>query len=1112
MTAAVHILSGPAGSGKTGRLIERCQAGTQAAVGAALWIVPSYRHGERLRERLIENGCGGIGLRLLTFEDFAADIIRAHDPAACPLANVQRRLLVDDLLAELHQRKQLTHFDRVAETRGFAEGTVALVSELKRNEIRPIDFARAAYRRGYAGTRAARATRGEAISLKERECARVYARYQRLLRDRHLYDLQGRLWYARDLLCGGARRPFEAVRVVFVDGFVDFARTQHDILDALAGWVDELWIALPDEPGDDRAELFTRPRATLARLQRLTPTVHQPPFLADTAAMAGGECLPFSVDASAPDRPAGLLHLERQLFRPLRKVVQPPDADGILCLEAPGLLGEARMVARQIKALLLEGTPAEDILVTMRDLVPYADLLREVFAEYGIPVDVEGAEPLLRNPAVSTLLRALRLPDEDWPFAAVTALLRSGYFRPDWPETRSDPEVAGHAEVLLRLLGEPRHREAYAEAVRRWADDPPPGLEDEQAEESRRARTHDLAQRCRRFLERFFCAWDDAPHQAVLADHIAWLRRFAADLGLPVVAVERPADAAAWGRFQEELDHWLRIDQLVHRQRRPLSRADFQRRLAALAAEAGLGRTPRGPGRVRVLSAPLARTLEVPYLFVMGLGERGFPRLVAPDPLFDEQERQSFKQAGLDFRCVSDLLPDEMLLFYQVVTRARRRLVLSYPAVDDRGQSLLPSSFLHLLLQCFAPGAVPVERRRMLIERYDKDPPLCPAEYRVQVAARREGFRAASLPAALAENLEAAEAMVRLRWGKDYTPYDGMFRNPAAIDAVGQLFGPEKVFSPTALEDYIACPFRFLLKHVLRLEVLEEPREEIEVTRRGQAFHRALSRLHTQLKAEDVHHPSDAVDLYVRERLTEAVEEYVARAPSPASKMLWRLEGQRLLRAGARYRGHWQQFVAPWLPLGVAPRPAFFEVDFGLKAPDGSIPTGPLVIRVDDVEVRISGRIDRVDVADLEDGVAFWIIDYKTGRSGHYTGTDLAAFRRLQLTLYALAVEQVLLADRNARPLGLAYWLVSEGGPKVVLPARGAVTWFQETARWREVREQLQRWVATLVANIRRGVFALRPRSEHCTQTCNFSQVCRISQTRWVEKSWHLPLPGGEEE
>ena len=33
-------------------------------------------------------------------------------------------------------------------------------------------------------------------------------------------------------------------------------------------------------------------------------------------------------------------------------------------------------------------TLADDILITLREIVPYADLLREVFAEYGIPLDV----------------------------------------------------------------------------------------------------------------------------------------------------------------------------------------------------------------------------------------------------------------------------------------------------------------------------------------------------------------------------------------------------------------------------------------------------------------------------------------------------------------------------------------------------------------------------------------------------------------------------------------------------------------------------------------------------------------------------------------------------
>ena len=173
-------------------------------------------------------------------------------------------------------------------------------------------------------------------------------------------------------------------------------------------------------------------------------------------------------------------------------------------------------------------------------------------------------------------------------------------------------------------------------------------------------------------------------------------------------------------------------------------------------------------------------------------------------------------------------------------------------------------------------------------------------------------------------------------------------------------------------------------------------------------------------------------------------------------------------RAAAAARGRrairvtGEKFVEPWLERGIGPRPHFFEVDFGLPPADApgeeaEAAYPPLVIRDEAVEVRISGRIDRVDLAELPDGeVGFWIIDYKTGRSSHYTSTDLAEFRRLQLTLYALAVQEVLLAGQPARPLGLAYWLVAEAGPKVVLPSRNQLLWLDETQRWRAVREQLQ--------------------------------------------------------
>jgi ATP-dependent helicase/DNAse subunit B len=1040
MPARVHIVCGLRAA-----LLDRFRAAP-----GALWLGPTRRAVTEARRSL------GPDAAMWSIADFADDVVRRGDPDARPLSAAQRRLVADDLVQELFQQGEVKHFGAVSDTRGFTEGLTNLFAELQRLDVSPAEFTHAA---------------GQP---KERECARVYARYMQELSRLHLLDPDGRTARAAALLRDESYRPFDVVRTVFVEGFTDFSAVQFELLDALAGRVEEMWFGLPDEPDDDRAELFSVPRGTLQRL-----TEKYPDATVDTVPRSGGQVPEVS----------GLTHIARQLFRSMRSVEVAENADGMSLIEAPGVLGEARMVARRIKTLLLDGVPPEEILIVLRDIEPNAELLREVFAEYGLPVDIEGTEPLLRHGSVAALLRAVRLPEDDWPFAGVTALLRNTFFRPMWPEIAGDPEMANKAEALLRLLGEPRGRDAYLAAAQRWAEEIQPGLEDEQAQESRRRRTHELASHCAAFLPRFFRAWDDAPTLAPLAEHVAWLRRFADDLGFP--------EDAALTRLWREIDCWLA------RPGRPLDRKTFHRRLTSLASGAGLAKTPRGSGRIRVLSAEMARNLDADVVFLMGLGERSFPRLLLPPTLLDESERQAFKQAGIAFAGANELLPSEMLLFYQLVTKPRRGLVLSYPAVDARGQALLPSSFLLAVVDCFNDGAIATTGRRMLTEGYDRDEPLSHAELRVLLARRADDGHG-QMPA----NLRDAADLSRRRFHEGtYNAYDGSFSDPDVIDEVARIFVPERVFSPTALEDYVACPFRFFLKHVLRLEPLEDPKEEIEVTRRGQAFHRALARLHRSLKEQGIHRPSDAVRSQMLHEIEDAVREDVSRAPSPASKALWRLEGQRLLRVASRYGAQWEKFLEPWQGKKVQPTPHWFEVDFGLAGADGSMPHGPLIIRSDGIEVRVSGRIDRVDIATLPDGPAFWIIDYKTGLAGNYTGADLANFRRLQLTLYALAVEEVLLADKGARPLGLAYWMVTETGPKIALPAKNQLVWLDEPRQWRTVREKLQAWVATLASNIRRGNFSLTPRSDNCTELCPFSQVCRITQSRHVGKEGMLALP-----
>jgi RecB family exonuclease len=399
----------------------------------------------------------------------------------------------------------------------------------------------------------------------------------------------------------------------------------------------------------------------------------------------------------------------------------------------------------------------------------------------------------------------------------------------------------------------------------------------------------------------------------------------------------------------------------------------------------------------------------------------------------------------------------------------------------------------------------------MLIEGLDRDEPLSPAEYRVRAAASLAagGRLPAGLPRDLAANLRAAALAAERRHGDaEHNPYTGLLRHPAVLAELRERFGGENVISPTALETYIACPFRFLLEDVLHLEPLEEPGEDIEASDRGLVFHRALAWLHRYLKERGIDGPTADVDRLIREGLEREVREHSGHA-SRAAEALWQIEGRRLQRKAGRYRADWEKFVAAWAELKVVPRPAYLEKGFGTAPTNGGpeeVP--PLVITGDGVEVRLGGRIDRVDLAETEAGTFFWIVDYKTGRSAHYSAQSLRTFQRLQLTLYALAVERVLLGGRGARPLGLAYWLVTDSGPKVVLPGgRKPHGWFASAEEWAKVSGLLEGLVADLVRHIRAGDFPLAPRSETCTETCPYGQVCRITQGRGVEKKWDLALP-----
>ncbi len=514
MFQGVTILAGAARSGKTGRLIDAYRAVLASGpMGAALWLSPTYRAATEIRRQLVTGPLAGcLSPHCLTFDRFAARVLDGSPRNLRAISPPLVRVLLRGLVAEVRARGELRYFEPIADSAGFLDLLVGFIQEFKRLEIWPQELAQA---------------RGRRASPKDRELLKLYEAYQQLLNKHDLYDAQGQFWSARALLNEGHLGPFARLRHVFVDGFTDFTRTEHEMLQILAGRVDSLTISLPVEDGDRRPQLFSKSAKTVAELQLRHPQLKL-------------ERLPRRRLAS----PA-LSHLEENLFINPRQLRAATESKGIEVVPAAGATDEIESLARRIKWLLVHGddslperpVPPEDILVVFRSLTDAADIVQEVFAEFGIPVAVGRHPPLGRAPALAALLAWLRLDLEDWPFRQVLRLLGHNFFRPVWPEWQAGQGPAA-AERLVRALRIPSGRARLLAAVERVAQNRGDDVTDECPGIS-------LGEQARRALPLLTA-------MAGRSTHCPSMRRFASG---PPRWTSWPRLPGCWGRPTRMLNH-----------------------------------------------------------------------------------------------------------------------------------------------------------------------------------------------------------------------------------------------------------------------------------------------------------------------------------------------------------------------------------------------------------------------------------------------------------------------------------------------------------------------------------------------------------------------------
>ena len=687
-----HLLLAPAGHGKTEHLIRRIrQVTAEEPLAPVMVIVPNTIQAGGFRQRLAAAG-GALGVEVHTFHTLYAELLsRAGQPMpllADPLRIHLLRLIVNDLC----ERGEIRYYATLRDKPGFIAALRNTIEELKRARIFPEDFAAS--------------TRG--IDPRQEEIALIYSAYQDWLQTQRWADNEGRGWLAAIALEADPGLGTDG-RLLAVTGFDEFNPTHLAVLSLLAKRAKETLITLT---GD---------------LQRPDRPAHRRFRRAQNALVSSLSIQPEAMDSATLLVPA-LAHTEKFLFEDHQSSI-PSGHDvenqksEIEFVEAQTRAIEARAALRWLKIRILrDGMRPGEVAVLARDIEPYRPFLEETAAEFGMPLRLVDGQPLNENPAIAAMLSLFSLSEgrQAWPRRDVLETWRSPYF--DWSGLGIRPVDAAVLDEISRVGHVTAGLEQWREAIMMW-EKRRLVADDEEGD------SHLPQGDGNGVLKKFeaFAALLSPPTEATARQYIAFIENLMGDdpvltphpplpisgegsQGIRTVACARanPAtaerDVAALHAFKDVLRGLALAESTL--KTGMLEYAAFYADLLG-AVEAATYAVPCQTG-ILAASVLNGRGLAFEAVALLGLAEGEFPHQEREDILLRESDRAVLRDRGLLLE--SRLRGDEGSLFYQTVTRARQRLLLTRPYLAEDGQSWEASAFWDEMRR-LNEGRIPVRVR-----------------------------------------------------------------------------------------------------------------------------------------------------------------------------------------------------------------------------------------------------------------------------------------------------------------------------------------------------------------------------------------------------------------
>jgi len=995
---AVQFVLGPSGTGKTRHCVDAIA--TELLEGERgenlIYLLPEQATYEAERTILKNDAISGYHrLYVLSFNRLAY-LLLGRKTNLSGLSAIGQQMLIHRILRD--NAKRLTVLKSSAARPGLAREMAAKVSELQRYAKNPEQVEQLVGNLKQEKHNRSTAQKFADINL-------VFREYLDFIQGKFI-DEDAQLNRARKMV-GSAE--FLKNSKIWVDGFAGFTTAELEMLEELFKTAGKVQITLCLEPSEFNIEHVRADKIQPANL--FYPTQRTYAQLLEIIRKNKLQLTdPLILKQQLRYQAASLEHIEKNIFN--RRAPQIHCEGALRLIAAPSLRSEASWTAREICRLIrVEKLRYRDIAVITPDLDAYEHYIKAAFNDYNIPFFLDKRKKLSHHPAVQLICSAAKAATTDFSGSEIFSYLKSDLV----PVNSADIDLLENYCVAFGITGQD------------WLETGEWHFVDRQQEQFDEKRINEIRKRVikplLRLREGLLCR---APAERITAQsfirvlfelldelHIretlnCWIEESLSDCNFQQADEHRQLFDKMVGFFDE-------LDELFGASKMPAR--DFVALLEASLPQLTMAFIPPSLDEVLVGSIERSRHPELKAVFLMGTTQKLFPAPLSFDRLLTDSDTEEAEKLG--FRMASTTstkLCERQYLAYIAFTRACKYLYISYPLADSGQRPVTRSQFVDNIEQIFTD----LIEEKATGETHKLDniysaTALCDA--------------LCSKPAAGLQNHNLEKLIADLKTDKQLAPLASLvtdainYNNTARLDkkVIDRLFGTQLKSSATRLSTFAGCPYRHFADCILELK--ERLQFRYKPLDAGVFYHEVLDMFFRELSKQNID-ITDTGDDELIGVLREQIKKLLSGNSFISNFTSHSRHNAFIIDSAAEILEEAVTDIAKMVRAGNF-RPQSSELSFG----SGEESIGDFTVDLSgNRKLCVNGKIDRLDIANLQGRRASIIVDYKrTSRRPDWTkifnGLDL------QLQIYMLALQTIFRTNKENNKIVGAFFIPVEAGP-----------------------------------------------------------------------------------